>query len=396
VVFDTGSGQLVLPSAYCNSPTCKAHRRYRRSKSSTGLDINFDGSPVTGGEKRDAMSVSYGTGDINGVAVEDIICMSGATGRMNQSVVETCVNMRFVAATYLSEDPFADFEFDGIVGLGMDALSQNPEFNFVHVIGKHLKDLGSSHPSTFAVFLAHQGEDSEIALGGWNSLHAAESLSFGPVHDPEMGHWIIPIHALRIDGRELDLCKDGTCRAAVDTGTSLLSVPTASFMPIFEGLRHAGSPAGHCMGPGPQLQIDLGHFTMVIGPREYAEVVHVSRRVPKRVKLTAGPAESSNGRTRTDLRCFPALMAMDFEEPMGPKLYLLGEPVLRKYYTVFDAERQMVGLARATHRQALGREALLMMAPEVEKPCSRCRASPTMFDIFRWKMALRGPRWSPL
>ena len=141
------------------------------------------------------------------------------------------------------------------------------------------------------------------------------------------------------------------------------------------------------MGHGPQLQIDVGHFTLVIGPKEYAEVVKVQKPAPKKAKLAAGPIESSNSRTRTDLRCFAALMAMDFDEPMGPKLYLLGEPVLRKYYTVFDAERQMIGIARAAHRQALGREDLLMVVPEVEEPCSRCRASPTMFDIFRWRMA---------
>jgi len=304
--------------------------------------------------------------------------------------------MRFVAATYLSEDPFADFEFDGIVGLGMEPLSQTPDFNFLHVIGSHLKDLGSNHPSTFAMFLAKQGEDSEIALGGWNSLHAAEPLSWIPVHDSDMGHWIIPIRGLRVNGQQLDLCKDGTCRAAVDTGTSLLSVPSSSFMTIFEGLRHPGSHAGHCLGHGPQLQIDLGHYTLVIGPKEYAEVVHIQKPAKKKAKLTASPIEGSDSRTRTDLRCFPALMVMDLDEPMGPKLYLLGEPVLRKYYTVFDAELRMVGFARAAHRQALGREDLLMVVPEVEEPCSRCRASPTMFDIFRWRMAVRRPRWAPM
>lgn len=395
VVFDTGSGQLVLPSAYCNSPTCKMHRRYRRSKSSTGRDVNFDGDPVEVGQRRDAMSVSYGTGNINGVAIEDIICLGSSTGQMNQTrneeshPAEGCINMRFLAATYLSEDPFAEFAFDGIVGLGMEGLSQNREFNFLHVIGSHLKDLGSSNPQTFAVFLAKQGEDSEIALGGWSSAHAAESVSWVPVFDAEMGHWIIPMRGLRIDGKELDFCKDGTCRAAVDTGTSLLAVPSESFPTIFEGLRHTGSLAGHCMSHGPQLQIDLGHFTVVVGPREYAEVVPVKKPRPKKARLTAEPRV-----VRTDLRCFAALMMMDFEAPMGPKLFLLGEPVLQKYYTVFDAERQMVGIARAAHRQALDRGALLMMVPEVGKSCSRCRANPTMFDIFRWRAAVRQPRWS--
>merc|ERR1719454_2801923 len=46
VVFDTGSGHLVLPSTYCRSETCRVHKRYRRSASATGKDINHNGKIV--------------------------------------------------------------------------------------------------------------------------------------------------------------------------------------------------------------------------------------------------------------------------------------------------------------------------------------------------------------
>ena len=36
---------------------------------------------------------------------------------------------------------------------------------------------------------------------------------------------VIPILAVRLDGQELEVCKDGTCRGVVDTGTSHLGVP---------------------------------------------------------------------------------------------------------------------------------------------------------------------------
>merc|ERR1740123_1400243 len=42
VVFDTGSGHLILPSTYCHSETCRVHKRYRRSKSATAKDIDYD------------------------------------------------------------------------------------------------------------------------------------------------------------------------------------------------------------------------------------------------------------------------------------------------------------------------------------------------------------------
>merc|ERR1719240_812998 len=60
VVFDTGSGHLVLPSTYCRSETCKAHKRYRRSTSTTGKDINHNGKLVQPGALRDQITVSFG------------------------------------------------------------------------------------------------------------------------------------------------------------------------------------------------------------------------------------------------------------------------------------------------------------------------------------------------
>jgi len=284
-----------------------------------------------------------------------------------------------------------DFTFDGIVGLGMDGLSQNQNFNFLRQIGEHMRGLGSSSPSTFGVFLASsRNEVSEMAFGGWTSSHTMEQISWGSIHDPDAGHWIIPMHGVRVNGKLLDICEDGTCRAAVDTGTSLLSMPTVAFASIFEGIRHIAPKAGHCFGTGPLLQLDLGHFTIVLGPREYSQVRENTKR-PMKQKLSERPVVDTT--TRSDLRCFPVLMAMDFDAPLGPKLFILGEPVLRKYYTVYDAQRQKVGIARAAHRQGPNRDELLMRVPEVVGPQKGGRSSPTMFDVFRWRIALRHLQW---
>merc|ERR1719252_356911 len=75
VVFDTGSGHLVLPSTMCHSDTCKKHRRYRRRQSLLATDIDFDGTPVPPGQARDQITVSFGTGEVTGVFVEDYVCL---------------------------------------------------------------------------------------------------------------------------------------------------------------------------------------------------------------------------------------------------------------------------------------------------------------------------------
>jgi hypothetical protein len=47
MLFDTGSGNLILPSTRCESEACKAHRRYDQSASSSARDVQMseDGDP---------------------------------------------------------------------------------------------------------------------------------------------------------------------------------------------------------------------------------------------------------------------------------------------------------------------------------------------------------------
>ncbi|OLQ03704.1 Plasmepsin-2 [Symbiodinium microadriaticum] len=45
----------------------------------------------------------------------------------------------------------------------------------------------------------------------------------------------------------------------------------------------------------------------------------------------------------------PTIMPLELPEPLGPKLFIWGEPVLRKYYTVYDWQDQQIGFALAKH-----------------------------------------------
>ena len=65
---------------------------------------------------------------------------------------------------------------------------------------------------------------------------------------------------------------------------------------------------------------------------------------------------AKSGHFERILSCFKVKLP----EPLGPKLFILGEPVLHRYYTVYDWEQKKVGrtrasmwcnLAYATHKQ---------------------------------------------
>merc|ERR1719504_483269 len=117
VVFDTGSGNLMVPSTYCRSHACTMHKRFDRKKSTTAEDIEADGSPTRKGSLRDQITVTFGTGEISGVFIKDDVCIGSL-----------CSNVHFVGATDETEDPFSSFNFDGVLGLALPQMAQGKDF----------------------------------------------------------------------------------------------------------------------------------------------------------------------------------------------------------------------------------------------------------------------------
>jgi len=287
-----------------------------------------------------------------------------------------------IAATAMSEDPFKSFEFDGIMGLGLSGLSQSAAFNFLNVLRSSVQDKGSCIMDTFSVFLAdNEDEESEITLGGWVDKHLEDEISWTPVEDPEMGHWIVNIKSLRVNNEVLSFCDKG-CKAAVDTGTSLLAVPQAAFPELYELLRHPTPLEGDCEGNGPLLHIEFEEFSISLGPREYAQAEPTSRKNKPKFANKGNTTET----TRKDLFCRPMLMSLDMPEPLGPKLFILGEPILRKYYTVYDAGEKRVGFGRAQHRSVKNGQKL---PGPVHAPHELQRTPPSMFGAFAYRKSLK-------
>jgi len=272
-----------------------------------------------------------------------------------------------------------NFNFDGVLGLGLDGLSQTPEFNFFDVIAQAVSSWGSKMPHTFAVFLAEADDEaSEITFGGWLPRHLTEEPKWNAVLDPEMGHWAINVRALRVGNETLKFCHEG-CKAVVDTGTSLLSVPSQVFPEVYELLKHPAPLAGHCRGMGPELHIELDNFTVTLEPKDYARTEQ--RTLSTRPRLEKNREEATPQTTREDLFCKPMLMSMDLPEPLGPKLFILGEPILRKYYTIYDGHQKSVGFGRAAHPR--GRTAVQRLQ-DAGIPVPK-----SVFGLFRARRELR-------
>jgi len=321
VLFDTSSGNTLLPHRVCKSAACVEHSSYSPWGSSTAMDVNTDGGLVQAGRRfaygrgvRDGIALVYsqsdlGEGDAKGVLVRDRVCV-GAAG------APACVDTGIVAATSLADTPFRGMPNDGVVGLGLQPLAAGKIMNFL----SRLFDGARNAKMQFGIAL--MGDVGELHLGGHHAPRFGGPVRWFPVEHPEQGYWQVAIRAVRVGNVTVDACRRG-CHGVVDTGASRLGVQ-ASHLPLLAAkLKPKRSPAGSCVGP--DLSLDLGGMSLVLPAEEYA-----------------------------DEDCArPRLGSLDLPEPEFVGVYALGAAVLRRYYAAFDWEFQRVGFAPLS-RQAAG------------------------------------------
>ncbi|CAE8669892.1 unnamed protein product, partial [Polarella glacialis] len=67
LVFDTGSGNIVIPSLKCGDEACEDHHRFSSRTSHSAVQLALeDGTPLRPGEERDTTTITYGTGKLTG------------------------------------------------------------------------------------------------------------------------------------------------------------------------------------------------------------------------------------------------------------------------------------------------------------------------------------------
>mmetsp|Transcript_79546 Transcript_79546/g.192749 ORF Transcript_79546/g.192749 Transcript_79546/m.192749 type:complete len:498 (-) Transcript_79546:16-1509(-) len=355
VVFDTGSGHVVIPSSTCPNETCLMHKQYNISKSETALAINVDGQPVPADELCDQVTIGYGTGKVTGEFVREQVCLGEGDS--------TCVEVNVVMAVEMTNQPFKSFVFDGVFGLALDNLAVSPEFSFFN-------RLTGSDPTAalqFGVFLVDSEgeEESEIALGGYNKRRLITPLQWAPVTKKELGYWQVQIKEVRVGNQTLDICQDGSCRGVVDTGTSHLGVPGAHVGQFTSLLSTDSGAETSCRdAPGPEVELVLEGVTLTLGPENYRRTLSIPKGMTlgsqRGVSLNSGPEPpapstaassyalaadvgSKAGADASSRTCAPRLMPVNLPAPLGPNLFILGEPLLHRYYTVYDWKEKRIG-----------------------------------------------------
>jgi len=306
VVFDTGSGNLLVPSSTCTDEACTSHRKFDSALSATSVEIASSHHPnkaVGKNGQRDSVTITFGTGEMTGVFVKDNVCIG-----------TICAVTNFITATKESTDPFSLVPFDGVLGLALPQLAEDTSFSLVDSMVK----AGVLKRNLFSVYFA-KGEisQSEITFGDIRQNRISSEIVWAPVSNP--GYWQVEIRDVALNDEPMGLCFK-RCQIAADTGTSLLAGPTSMVDKLVRKLNVASDCSNY--DSLPRLGFVLGDTTLELTNADYVD-------------------HSPEG-------CALTFMPLDIPPPRGP-LFILGDPFLRKYYTVYDRERLRLGFAVAYH-----------------------------------------------
>jgi saccharopepsin len=314
VVFDTGSGNLIVPSRDCSDQACKIHDTYDGSTSSSSKQVNCDGSYVKEGMEPDAMKIFFGTGEIAGPCIQDKLCLSGLGG-------SACNSGMFISADSESDHPFSTFGFDGVLGLSRPSMALSEDFSLMARMAKH----HVLEEPVFSIFLSSLStERSEVTFGAVKQEHLASKIFWAPISREETGYWEVQIKDIAVNDQPKGICQ--ACKVAVDTGTSMLAGPT-NIMDTMTALVNVQSDCSNYQQL-PKLGFIIGNHILNLEPHDYVDKIQND--------------------------CQVSFMSLDIPPPKGP-IFVFGIPFLTKYFTAYDVTNKKVGFAVAKHPgQALG------------------------------------------
>ncbi|KIK68098.1 hypothetical protein GYMLUDRAFT_1015549 [Collybiopsis luxurians FD-317 M1] len=297
VVLDTGSSNLWVPSSQCTSIACFLHAKYDSSQSTT---YKKNGTQF---------SIQYGSGSMEGFVSRDTLTIGDISMR----------DQLFAEATKEPGLAFAFGKFDGILGLAYDTIAVNhipPPF--YSMVDQKLVDkpvfsfrLGSS-----------ESDGGEVTFGGIDDSAYEGKITYVPVR--RQAYWEVELEKIQFGDEELELVKTG---AAIDTGTSLIALPTeiAELMNSQIGAKKSwtGQYTVDCA-----TVPDLPDLTFYFGGHPF-------------------PIKATDYILEIQGTCMSAFTGLDINLPGGQSIWIVGDVFLRKWYTVYDLGNNAVGFAKA-------------------------------------------------
>lgn len=221
VIFDTGSSNLWVPSSKCYfSIPCYFHARFSAALSNTYKAIGK------------SCSIPYGSGSVYGFFSQDNV-------QVGNLVVKDQV---FIEATREASLNFLLAKFDGILGLGFQEISVGD----VAPVWYNMVEQGLVKEKLFSFWLNRDPDDEnggEIVFGGMDRKHFKGRHIYVPVSSK--GYWQFEMGDFLVGNHSTGFCAGG-CAAIVDSGTSLITGPTAIVTEINHAIGAEGIVSMEC------------------------------------------------------------------------------------------------------------------------------------------------------
>jgi len=180
--------------------------------------------------------------------------------------------------------------------------------------------------NVFAFYLASAGKTgSTLTLGGTDSRFYTGDFKYTKVAKAAsiLPYWLISASDIKVGGKSSHSCNWLVgCESVVDTGTSILAGPPD---PMNKLIAQIGNVSSDCSNQAslPTITFSFGGNDFPLEPEFY--VIRVK--------------DPATGKDQCEL----GMQGIN----AGVPIWILGDPFLRKYYTVWDEEQKRVGFAVA-------------------------------------------------
>lgn len=298
VLFDTGSAEFWVPSISCNVAQCRTRNQFDRRDSSTFAFSGYE-----------RFEIKYIKGNLQGDVGIDTV----SVGK------DQLIDHPFGLADYIAPKSFEEADFDGICGLCASHYSKIRGPTFI----EHLKAEGIIEEQIFSFYFESLTKG-VLTLGYYDEKYYSGELKWLDTVRYGRNQWEVRLGAFMISKDELEV---GRSKAILDSGSNMILMPNEHFNELAYSL-NARRRMNHlwevdCSNRSrlPSISFTLDGIEFTMSPSDYT-IMDEDRRCV----LSIVPYNGSVGSTN---------------------YWILGDPFLRKYYSVFDAEKEQIGLARA-------------------------------------------------
>ncbi|SOV82390.1 histo-aspartic protease [Plasmodium sp. gorilla clade G3] len=294
-LFHTASSNIWVPSIKCTSESCENKNHYDSSKSKTY-------------EKDDtAVKLTSKAGTISGIFSKDLVTI----GKLS-------VPYKFIEMTDISgfEPFYSESDFDGVFGLGWKDLSIGSIDPYV----VELKTQNKIDQAVYSIYLPPQDKNKGyLTIGGIDERFFDGPLTYEKLNSDLMWQADFDVHYGNVSSKKANVI--------LDSSISVITVPTDFFNQFVEFASVFKVPflslyVTTCTNSKlPTLEYRSPNKVYTLEPKEYLE-----------------PLENI-----VSALCMLNIVPVDLEK----NTFVLGDPFMRKYFTVYDYDNHTVGFALA-------------------------------------------------